>query len=121
MIDPDKIQKRVQNMSEGDLLDWLEVAIPGMQRHLEQYRKTRNPDHLGELIIAETTANIVVTELMEKMQKKLRDAAERDATHPAPSAPSEQPPATGTTSARKSFLRGRRAKTGTASAPSEGT
>jgi hypothetical protein len=104
-MNPEKVQKRVQAMSEGDLLDWLEVAIPGMQRHLEAYRRTRNIDHLGELVIAETTANIVVTELM---RKKFPDDAGEETSH-APSAPSEPSSDTGTTSARRRFLRGRRA------------
>jgi hypothetical protein len=118
MIDLERIERRVQGMTEGELLAWLEVAIPGMQRHLEQYQRTRNPDHLGELAIAEMTAGVVVTTLMTR---KFPAAVEGDEAAPVPSAPSEPKTDTGTTSARRSFLRGRRAKTGTANAQPETT
>lgn len=115
MIDHAKIQRRVHGMSDGDLLTWLDAAIPGMQRHLEQYIRTRNLDHLGELAIAEMTANMVVTELMvRKFPRDVDDAVDA----PAPTAPSEPRTDTGTTSARRRFLKGRRDKTGTATVPS---
>lgn len=115
-FDPERIQRRVEGMSESEMLDWLGAAIPGMQRHLEMYQRTRKKDHLGELAIAEMTANYVITELMGRA---FPDAVEE--VRPAPGAPSEQPQATVTTSARKSFRRGRRAKTGTANVASEDT
>lgn len=88
-FDPDRVQRRVEGMTEGELLDWLGVALPGMQRHLEMYQRSHNPDHLGELAIAEMTANVVILELVgRKFGKPL----------PADSAPSEPEEVTGTTS-----------------------
>lgn len=101
MIDLEKIQARVAGMSEGEMLTWLEVAIPGMQRHLEMYQRSRNPDHLGELAIAEMTANVVITELV----------ARKFPSHPVPSAPSKPEKESSTTSVRKGFKR-HRAKNG---------
>jgi hypothetical protein len=112
-----RAEKRIKGMSEGQMLEWLGSAIPGMQRHLEAYQSSRNPDHLSELAIAETTANLVITELMERKFRPVVE--ERDDPTPVPSAPSEPPQATITNSAPRRFLRGRRAKTGTANAPSE--
>lgn len=108
-FDPERIQRRVSGMSESQMLEWLEAAIPGMQRHLEQYQRTKKKDHLGELAIAEMTANLVITELMSRVFPV------------APIAPSEPPRVTDTTSAPKRSLRRRRAKTGNVPATSEVT
>jgi hypothetical protein len=105
-------------MTDGNLLTWLEAAIPGMQRHLEQYIKTRNVDHLGELAIAEMTANMVITELMVRKFPREDAAVVEDR---APTAPSEQLPDTDTISVPRLFRRGRRARTGTATAPKRAT
>jgi hypothetical protein len=118
LIDHAKIQRRVHGMTDGELISWLEAAIPGMQRHLEQYVKTKNLDHLGELGIAEMTANMVVTELM--VRKFPRDVDD-DVAVPVPIAPYEPPTVSGTISAPRLFRRGRRAKTGTATVPSPDT
>lgn len=115
-FDLERAQRRVEGMSDGELLGWLESAIPGMQRHLEQYQRTRIPDHLGELAIAEMSANVVITELMSR---KFPSAVEEVLL--VHTAPSEPPKATDMTSARKSFLRPRRAKTGTVLVPNEDT
>lgn len=116
-FDPERVQRRVEAMSEGEMLTWLESAIPGMQRHLEQYQQTKNKDHLGELAIAEMTANFVITELMAR---KFPVVVSEEVL-PVPGVPSEREQDTDTTSARKSFLKGRRGKTGTANAPREDT
>lgn len=112
-FDPERIQRRVEGMSEGQMLEWLGAALPGMQRHLDAYNRTRNSDHLGELAIAEMTANVVITELMNR---KFPPVVEEVA--PAAGAQEEEPTSP-TTSVRRSFLRGRRGKTGTAHVPSE--
>ena len=106
-------------MSERQMLDWLGAAIPGMQRHLEAYDRTRSVDHLGELAIAETTANLVLTELMSR---KFGEPV-GSVTEPlrVPTASSEPEKGTDTTSARRLFPRGRRAKTGTVPAPQAAT
>lgn len=113
-FDPERVQRRVKGMSEGEMLDWLGAAIPGMQRHLEMYQRTKKKDHLGELAIAETTANFVITELMSRVFPTAE-------VPPAPGVPSEPPQATGTTSAPRRSLRRRRAKTGNVPATSEDT
>lgn len=106
-FDISRTEQRIKNMSEGQLISWLEVALPGMQRHLEAYVRSRSLDHLGELAIAETTANLVVTEMLE------RKFAQQSEVESVVSASQAQPD---TTSARGSFLRRRRARTGTAPA-----
>jgi hypothetical protein len=62
----ERAQKRIEGLSKADLMAWMEVAIPGMERHLEMYRRTGDVSHLGELALAEMTLNLVVSELMKK-------------------------------------------------------
>ena len=114
-FDPERVQRRVESMAEGEMLTWLESAIPGMQRHLEMYQRTKNKEHLGELAIAEMTANFVITELMSRKFPVVEE------DRPVPGAPSEQEPAIDMTSVPRRSLRRRRAKTGTVNVPSEAT
>lgn len=61
-----RAQRRVKKLPTADLIAWLEVAIPGMQRQLETYQRTGDKAYLGELSIAEMTCSMVVSELMER-------------------------------------------------------
>lgn len=61
-----RTRKRVKKLSDRDLLDWAEVAIPGMQRHLDFYRKTDDDAHLMELSFAEMQLNLVLSEMLER-------------------------------------------------------
>lgn len=62
----ERTQRRVRKMSERELLAWAEVAIPGIQRHLDYYTRTNDAAHLMEMSFAEMQLNLVVTELMLK-------------------------------------------------------
>lgn len=68
----DRTQRRIAKMGDRELLDWAEVAIPGMQRHLDLYRRTDDSAHLMELSFGEMQFNLVLTELLD------RHAARRD-------------------------------------------
>lgn len=96
-VEYDRIKRRVAGMSEGELLDWLYVALSGMMRHLDKYRDGRNPDHLGELMMAETQAAIVLQELMTR----------RFPAESVPSADSASPVQPVTTSAPRRSMRRR--------------
>lgn len=99
------LQRRVAGMSERQMLDWLGVAISGMHRHLDAYSRTGNRDHLGELMMAETTMALVLTELLKR---KFGLTEESESRPPVPSATSELKEATDTTSAPRRFIRPRR-------------
>lgn len=60
-----RTQKRVRNMSRRELLDWAEVALPGMMRHLDYFRRTGDIAHLMEMATAEMQLAIVINELVE--------------------------------------------------------
>jgi hypothetical protein len=106
-IDIKKIERRVRDLSDSQLLQWLGVAIPGMQRHLEAYENTGVIDHLGELLIAETSAGMVVAELVRR-----NFPSAQEEPPPAVSAPSESSADADTTSAPKRFKRARRGRRG---------
>lgn len=61
-----RASKRIRQLSKTDLMAWLDVAIPGMERHLEMYRRSGDVAHLGELALAEMTVSMVVSELLER-------------------------------------------------------
>ena len=65
-----RAQKRVQGLSEARLLDWLEAALPGMQRHFDMYRRTGEIAHFGELTLAHMNAGVVIDELLERYNKR---------------------------------------------------
>lgn len=55
-----RTQKRVKSMGRRELLDWAEVALPGMMRHLDAYRRSDEEAHLMELAYAEMQFAIVL-------------------------------------------------------------
>lgn len=61
-----RARRRVAKMSETDLLDWAEVSIPGMHRHLDAYRQTKDTAHLMEMAFGEMQLNLVISELMDR-------------------------------------------------------
>lgn len=65
-----RTQRRVKTLGDRALIAWLEVAIPGMQRQLESYQRTGDKAYLGELGIAEMTASMVVSELIERASEE---------------------------------------------------
>ena len=67
-----RTRNRIGKLSDRELLDWAEVAIPGIMRHLDYYRRTDDDAHLTELSFAEMQLGLVVTELM------IRHAARRE-------------------------------------------
>lgn len=61
-----RARKRISKMSSGDLLDWLDIALAGMMRHLDDYRRSGDFAHLAEVGLAESTINMVVSELLDR-------------------------------------------------------
>ena len=75
LTDPEEIalrsRKRVKGLSEARLLDWLESALPGMQRHFELYRRNGDVAHLGELTLAHMNAGVVIDELLARLNDRM--------------------------------------------------
>lgn len=61
-----RTRKRLNRMRDGDLLDWADVAVPGIQRHLDYYRRTGDEAHLVEASTAEWQLSLVLTEMMDR-------------------------------------------------------
>jgi hypothetical protein len=64
MSKPADPRKRVKMMSRRELVDWLDMALSGAQRHLDDYRRTGDTASLGEINIGLTAINLVVDELV---------------------------------------------------------
>jgi hypothetical protein len=69
----DRAQRRVKKLGDRELADWAEAAIPGMQRHLDLYRKTEEPAHLGEILLANYQLQLVVDELNERHEARRQE------------------------------------------------
>ena len=61
-----RARSRVKAMSEYQLTEWMEAALPGMQRHFESYQRTRDVAHLAELALAHSNAGVVIDELISR-------------------------------------------------------
>lgn len=60
-----RIQKRVRMMPPDDLLSWADTAASGMQRHLDDFRRTGDTAHLAEIRLAAVSMDAVVERLAE--------------------------------------------------------
>lgn len=69
MMDPEKIRRRVSKIPSADLLLWADNAASGMQRHLDDFRRTPIEDHLGEIKLAALTMDAVVDELATRLKQ----------------------------------------------------
>lgn len=62
----ERAKKRVKKMGDTALLDWADVAVPGIQRHLDAYRSTADEAHLVEASMAQWQLQLVLDEVMER-------------------------------------------------------
>lgn len=60
-----RAQKRVKGMRDAALLDWADAAAPGVMRHLDYYRRTKDGAHLTEASIAVWQLQLVLDQLIE--------------------------------------------------------
>jgi hypothetical protein len=68
-----RTQRRVRRLDDRTLLGWLEAALSGMCRHLDEYRKTDEVAHLGEIMIADTSVAVVLAELEIRHQARKQE------------------------------------------------
>lgn len=66
----ERAKRRVAKMSERELLDWLDGALMGMAHHLDEYRRSGEIAHLGEMAIGDMSVGVVLTELIRCAQAK---------------------------------------------------
>ena len=50
-----RIRRRVAMMSPSDLMSWADTATYGIQRHLDDFRRTQDPANLAEIRLAAIT------------------------------------------------------------------
>lgn len=68
-IDHEKIQRRIARLSTDDLMMWADNAASGMQRQMDDFRRTPVEDHLHETKLAAVTMQYVCDELLERQRK----------------------------------------------------
>lgn len=63
MIDLEKIQRRVAKTNTDDLLMWADNAASGIQRQLDDFRRSPDEAHLAEIKLAAVSMDCVADEL----------------------------------------------------------
>jgi hypothetical protein len=64
-----RMARRVQRMDSSALLEWADLATSGMQRQLDDFRKSPDESHLGEINVALLGMGAVVDELALRMRQ----------------------------------------------------
>lgn len=67
---PERIQARVARINTDDLMLWADAAAAGMMRHLDDFRRSRDEAHLGEVSLAALSMGYVVDELASRVRKE---------------------------------------------------
>lgn len=71
-----RMTRRVARSTSDDLLFWADNAASGMQRQLDDFRRSPDEAHLAEISLAARTMLAVVDELALRM-KQAREALAR--------------------------------------------
>jgi hypothetical protein len=68
-MNPERIRRRIASLSTPELLDWANLAVSGMMRHLDDFRRSPDEAHLAEVKLAAVTLDYVVDDLAERHRK----------------------------------------------------
>lgn len=68
-MDRAKLEARVQGQKTDDLLIWADTAASGMQRYLDDFRRTGDVACLAEVKLAALTMDAVVDEVAIRMEQ----------------------------------------------------
>jgi hypothetical protein len=69
-LDPERIKKRVARMTTDDLLMWADNATSGMQRYLDDFRRSPDEAQLGEINLAALSMTFVCDELAIRLKQE---------------------------------------------------
>lgn len=64
----ERLDRRVRKQSTEDLLMWAETAAMGMQRYVDDFRRTPDESYLGEISLAAATMGAVAQVLAERVR-----------------------------------------------------
>jgi len=64
-----RVRRRVERTSSGDLIAWAELAVCGMQRQLDDFRRDPCEDHLAEIKLAALSMDAVADELAVRLKQ----------------------------------------------------
>ena len=65
-MNPERIKRRIASLSTPELMDWANLAVSGMMKHLDDFRRSPDETHLGEVSLAAVTLGYVVDDLAER-------------------------------------------------------
>lgn len=68
-----RIKRRIGNLNDRELQAWLDAALSGMQRHLDEYMRTDEVAHLGEMLIAETPVAAVIADMVTRHEARRQE------------------------------------------------
>jgi hypothetical protein len=74
-MNPEKIKRRIASLTESELMDWANLAVSGMMRHLDDHRRSPDEAHLAEISLAAAAMGYVCDSLAER--HKARQGKER--------------------------------------------
>lgn len=64
-----RIKNRVAKMTTDDLMSWADTATYGMQRQLDDFRRSPAEDHLAEIKLAALSMDAVADELGVRLRQ----------------------------------------------------
>lgn len=80
-MNPERIKKRIASLNTSELLDWANLAVSGMMRHLDDFRRSPDEAHLGEVSLAAVTMGFVCDELAERTRARKAKEQVDSASH----------------------------------------
>lgn len=69
ILDPEKIRRRVARLSTDDLMLWADNAASGMQRYLDDFRRSPDEAYLAEIKLAAISMDFVVDEMSARLSQ----------------------------------------------------
>lgn len=68
-----RTKRRIGNLNDRELRAWLDTALSGMQRHLDEYTRTDEVAHLGEMLIASTPIAAVLDDMLKRHEARRQE------------------------------------------------
>ncbi len=64
----------MEKLPTDDLMTWADLAASGMQRYLDDFRRTKDEAFVGEVTLAAVSMEIVVDVLSERLARERHKA-----------------------------------------------
>jgi hypothetical protein len=71
-----RTKRRIAGLSDREEMEWLDAALSGMQHHLDEYRRSGELAHLGEMVIASTPIGAVLDDMVKRHEARRQEGFE---------------------------------------------